>query len=204
MSVQLQSAIPLGLVNGVSQTLTATLRKCYHKFVQRMSIATGDCRARHVKQRESSISFGRDEPWMGVEADEVDIGKGAASALDDVDEKKPTVWEQYGGVVERGAPQTLLLTRFNPRKTKENAPGPGPVRTVGWKPVANRFLQDRKVILHTDGARAYKPHVPGVLHDHVVRAKKKIIMWYMQKIGVLVIGSLSDIRAIGGNSQFRG
>ena len=47
---------------------------------------------------------------MDVEADEVDIGKGAASARDDVNEEKPIVWEQWGGVVERGAPHTLVLT----------------------------------------------------------------------------------------------
>ena len=57
-----------------------------------------DCRARYVKKRESSIAFGRDEAWMDVEADEVDIGKGAASAHDDVDEEKPIAWEQWGGV----------------------------------------------------------------------------------------------------------
>ena len=175
VSLQLQSAILLCLVNGVSQTLTSTLHKCNHKLVERMSIALDDCRTRYVKKRESSIAFGCDEAWMDVEADEVDIGKGAASARDDVNEEKPIVWEQWGGVVERGAPHTLVLTRLNPRRTKENAPGPGPIRPVDWKPIATRFLKGRKVILHTDGARAYKLRIPGVLHDHVVHMKKKIV-----------------------------
>ncbi len=53
------------------------------------------------------------------------------------------------------------------------APGPGPIRKRDWAPLARRHLEGKKVILHTDGARAYTLKVPGVLHDNVVHMKKK-------------------------------
>ena len=62
------------------------------------------------------------------------------------------------------------------RPAAARAPGPGPIRKPDWKPFANKFLKDRKVILHTDGARTYKLWLPGVLHDNVVHKKKKAII----------------------------
>jgi hypothetical protein len=53
------------------------------------------------------------------------------------------------------------------------APGPGPIRKRDWAPLARRHLEGKKVILHTDGARAYTLKVPGVVHDNVVHMKKK-------------------------------
>ena len=36
------------------------------------------------------------------------------------------------------------------------------------------WQQNKNVILHTDGARAYRLRLPGVLHDNVVHMKKKM------------------------------
>jgi hypothetical protein len=54
--------------------------------------------------------------------------------------------------------------------------GPGPIRKTDWKPIASKFLQNKNVILHTDGAKAYKLRVPGVLHDNVVHKKQKVFI----------------------------
>jgi hypothetical protein len=45
---------------------------------------------------------------------------------------------------------------------------------VDWKPIAKKWLKDRKVILHADSAGSYKAKVPGVLHDIVVHQKKRV------------------------------
>ena len=53
------------------------------------------------------------------------------------------------------------------------ARGSGQVQ-VDWKPNAEKWLKDGKVILHTDHARSYKAKVPGVLHDSVVHQQKRV------------------------------
>eukprot|EP00435_Cladocopium_sp_Y103_P072187 s526_g39.t1 len=50
----------------------------------------------------------------------------------------------------------------------------GAIRKVDWKPLEDRLLKDRQVILHTDSARSYKAKVRGVLHDSVVHQKKRV------------------------------
>ncbi|CAK9043074.1 Uncharacterized protein SCF082_LOCUS24686 [Durusdinium trenchii] len=52
----------------------------------------------------------------------------------------------------------------------------GPIAKRDWKPVAKKFLEGRSVILHTDGAKAYKTKIPGVIHDNVVHKKKRIVV----------------------------
>ena len=88
--------------------------------------------------------------------------------------KKNIVWEQWGVIVERGAPESLMLTRLAPSKTRRRAPGPGPIRKRDWKPLAEKCLRDKMVILCTDGARSYKLRLPGVMHTWVVHKKKRV------------------------------
>lgn len=111
-----------------------------------------------------------------------------------------------GGVVERGAPQTLVLTKLDCLRTKPRAPGPGPIRKSDWTPFAKKRLQDRKVILHTDGAKAYMVKVPGVIHDRVIHMKKKTtvkgkVVWVSPKYVQLFTHTLpggKKIRVKGG------
>lgn len=79
-------------------------------------------------------------------------------------------------MVERGSPETLVLYRLRPKLTAKRSPGPGPITRRDWAPIAARHLKDREVILHTDGARAYKMKINGVIHDNVVHKKKKVIV----------------------------
>ena len=90
---------------------------------------------------------------------------------------KPIRWEQWLGLVERGRvePDSLILERLNPPRTYKRAPGPGAVRRVEWKPLADKHLRNRSVIFHTDSAKSYKLRVDGVLHDRVVHAKKRVL-----------------------------
>eukprot|EP00959_Pyramimonas_sp_CCMP1952_P115429 2413053-Pyramimonas_sp.AAC.1 len=90
------------------------------------------------------------------------------------DQAKPVSREQRGGLVERGRPNTLILARLDPSRTRRRAPGPGPIRKRDWKPIVTRHLENREVVLPTHGARAYKLNFLSVLHDSVVHIKKKV------------------------------
>lgn len=114
-----------------------------------------------------------------MEADEATFDKrNIANVLEFqhlVKSKKGTImWEQWGGIIQRGRPTSLVLRRLTPKVTVLRAPGPGAIRRVEWKALANEFLFDRKVVLHTDSAKSYKLKVPGVLHDRVVHCKKRV------------------------------
>ena len=88
--------------------------------------------------------------------------------------KKPIEWEQWCGIVQRGKPESLVLHRLKPVRTDARAPGPGAVRKVEWRPLADHWLKNRKVVLHTDSAKSYRVRVAGVLHDRVVHCKKRV------------------------------
>ena len=113
-------------------------------------------RMKYVMKEEKRIVFGKggDGPWCDVEADEVDLGKEEVGDGDDSQTKKLR-WEQWGGIVQRGEPSSLVLFKTNPELTKLRSPGPGPIRKQDWLPKAKRWLKGRCVFLHTDGARSY-------------------------------------------------
>eukprot|EP00969_Alexandrium_andersonii_P210582 9302319-Alexandrium_andersonii.AAC.1 len=60
--------------------------------------------------------------------------------------------------------------------TAKRAPGPGAMKKTDWAPWASTHLNDRRVVLHTDSARSYRMHVPGMLHDAVVHKKKRVLV----------------------------
>ena len=71
-------------------------------------------------------------------------------------------------------PGDTCLEQAVPRESAKRGPGPGAIRKVERTPLAKKWLQDKKVILHTDSAKSYKTRVPGVLHDKVVHGKKRV------------------------------
>ena len=83
------------------------------------------------------------------------------------------IWEQWAGLVERGRPESLKLFKLKPAMTKRRAPGPGAIRKQELQPIGKRHLSNKKVILHTDSAKAYQLKIPEVIHCHVVLKKKK-------------------------------
>ena len=48
------------------------------------------------------------------------------------------------------------------------------MRKIDWKPLAHKYLKNRRVILHSDSARSYRMKVPGMLHDAVIHQKKRV------------------------------
>ncbi|CAK0803289.1 unnamed protein product [Prorocentrum cordatum] len=130
------------------------------------------CAVAGCPQTTTRLLARRNHKWPDVEADEVDLGK-----MEDPDAgprtATPIIWEQWGGIVQRGAPESLVLFRLQPKKTKRRAPGPGPIRKADWAPLSKKWLKNRNVIFHTDGARSYKLKEQGVVHNWVVHKKKK-------------------------------
>ncbi|CAE7809617.1 unnamed protein product [Symbiodinium necroappetens] len=123
-----QAAALYCAVAGVSAQSAHLILDLDHKAVERVYTNVDTSRARYVQLKEKEIRYGG--KWEDVEVDEVDVGKLTDNTTPST---KNTVWEQWGGLVERG-----------------------------------------KVILHSDGARAYKLKVPGVMHCNVVHKKTKV------------------------------
>ena len=171
--LQSQAAVLFCVVGGLSTAQTCNITGANHKVVERMATRLDQARSRYVQRAEKSIQFGGGSAWCDVEADEVDLRKEVNSKITG-DPDKPVHWEQWSGIVQRGAPHTLVLTRLTPKNTKMRAPGPGPIRSKEWKRLAAKWLCGRNVILHTDGARAYKLKVEGVVHSSIVHKKKRI------------------------------
>ena len=208
-SLKEQSVVLLCALAGSSITTTHLLTKKNDKMIRGIYQRLDQCRRKAVERDEKKIKCGASVEWNDVEADEVDLGKEDTGTLNTPASKPVVKWEQWGGVVERGFPNTLLLTRLHPKTTKRRAPGPGPITKTDWKPVADRYLKGRKVILHTDGAKSYRlktSPVKGILHDWVVHKKKKVTIrgrtaWIRPKYVVLFEHQLPDgktIRTKGG------
>ncbi|CAJ1344908.1 unnamed protein product [Effrenium voratum] len=87
---------------------------------------------------------------------------------------KSILWEQWSGILARGKPSTLVLSRLNPALTVKRAPGPGAIRKIDWTPLAERHLKNTRVMLHTDAAKSYKAKISGVYHDAVIHCKKLV------------------------------
>lgn len=172
-TLQDQAAALMCAVSHASLTTTSTLLQKNDKMVRSVFQRLDSCRRAVVERDQKRIVFGNLIPWNDVEADEVDLGKKDTGS----GAKAPVKWEQWGGLVERGDPKTLVLTRLNPKLTKLRAPGPGPITKTDWAPIARKYLKNKKVVLHTDGAKSYRlkaTPVAGVVHDWVVHQKKKV------------------------------
>lgn len=170
----MQAAILFCALANVPVSSVPALLDIHRKPVEKIYSNLEVARARCVQQKERLIVYGAKRTWADVEADEVDLGKEEL-----VHPRKggtKVQWEQWGGMVERGCPETLVLYRLRPKLTAKRSPGPGPITRRDWAPIAARHLKDREVILHTDRARAYKMKINGVIHDNVVHKKKKVIV----------------------------
>lgn len=141
----LQAAILHCALVNVPVTSVPTLLNSSRTPADRIYINLEVARARHMKKLEAKTVFGKNHKWADIEADEVDLGKEGDQPSGKVN------WGQWGGMVKRGRPQTLVLYLLSPKLTAKQAPGPGPICLKGWKAVAKKYLSNRKVILHTDG-----------------------------------------------------
>ena len=176
-SLQLQSATLFMLLTGCSFPQAHLALGINHKAIEDMFSRIAAARQAYVVEKQKSIVFGHEKSWVEVEADEATFQRTNVSKdveyKDSAQEGKPILWEQWSGIMVRGKPTTLLLSRLAPPLTKSRAPGAGAIRKVDWQPLATKRLLNSHVVLHTDSAKSYKARVKGVLHDAVVHCKKK-------------------------------
>ena len=174
--LQVQAALLLLLLTGTSSSDCRLLLGINHKMIEGMRCRLDRIRQIHVEKHEQTIVFGNGRRWVDVEADEATFDRAdlTKELTPKNASKKCILWEQWSGILTRGQPSTLVLSRLNPKMTVKRAPGPGAIHKVDWKPLAWKHLAHRKVILHTDSAKSYKAKVPGMVHDAVVHAKKKV------------------------------
>lgn len=203
-SLQDQAATLFSMVAGADPTTTARLVGHNQKMISGICRRLDQCRTLVVERDEKKIQFGAEMEWADVEGDEVDLGKRDTTPANFADNDEALEWEQWQGLVERGRRKTLVLSRTRPKKTKRRAPGPGPIKKSDWEPIAKKYLKNKKVLFHTDGAKAYRlktTPLDGVLHDWVVHKKKRITVggktfWTKPKYVLLVQHKLPDGKVI--------
>jgi hypothetical protein len=126
-------------------------------------------RAGAVVKKQPQIKFGGKCNYADVEADEVTLAKHV-----DPNDANKVVWDGFLGPMERDNPKSLVIQTLEERSTTKRAPGPGTLRLKEWKVLGQKWLNGRRVILHTDGARAYRLKIKDVQHTAVTHQKKKI------------------------------
>ena len=191
-----QAAVLLCAIQNVSQVKCHELTGMGHKVVERIYGAFETVICAHVEKTAKKVVFGGLQQWVDVEADECDVRRGK-NVEDGADSNAKVIWEQWCGIVQRGAASTLVLTKLNPKKTGVRAPGPGAIRKQEWTVLANRHLKNRNVILHTDGAKSYRQRIEGMLHDWAVHQKKLVVLggvqtWLKPKYSVIKTHTLPD------------
>ena len=110
----MQAAILSCGVVGISAVDTHFVLDVDHKIVEQIFANIEVFRSRYVTHKERQIRLGG---WKDVEADEVDLGKGVVD-----NPFKPShniKWEQWGGLIERGRPSSLMFFRLDPKMTKK-------------------------------------------------------------------------------------
>ena len=158
------SALLLRLANVPLSTIHIVLN-INHKAVEHLERGLNQVRKHYVEETQKTMTFKySNKKWMDVEVDEATFDRHLVPLEDAKGQASDTgmKWEQWVGLVSRGKPESLVLVRLKPQITKRRAPGPGAIRKAEWKPIANRWLQDTCVILHSDSARSYKSKISGV------------------------------------------
>eukprot|EP00434_Breviolum_minutum_P035183 symbB.v1.2.031137.t1/scaffold3581.1/size55290/6 len=133
-----------------------------HKAIEDMFSRIAAARQAYVVEKQKSIVFGHEKSWAEVEADEATFQRTNVSKdveyKDSAQEGKPILCEQWSGIMVRGKPTTLLLSRLAPPLTKSRAPGAGAIRKEKMK---EKQLEERLFKKDDEIAAEMEPW-PGV------------------------------------------
>ena len=161
-----QAAVLFNLSLGISRVQIHLQLGVPHATVERCAVRFETHIQQYVTTKQDSIQFGSDVEWADVECDEVTLARRHTG-------EEQVTWSQFLGMVQRGRPGNLVIVRLPDRTTGTRAPGPGPLRKVDWQPIYKQFIENRKIILHTDSARAYDAFTAGIGKTRVVHQIKK-------------------------------
>ena len=132
-------------------------------------------RAKFVHRQEKTSTYGG---WCDLEADEADLGKGL---LDDSDGQKKGVTGMGTMGWFGGRRPTRISAAIPPQSGSHQGSGTRP-KSHPQAAVADKRFLGRRVILHTDGARACKMKLGKVIHRNVVHKNRRKIVrgkaWY--------------------------
>ena len=179
-SLQKQAAALFCAIADVPQRKAYTLLGMDHKSVDDIYTSWRNTAATEAEKEQDKIVLGDGKSWRDAEVDEVSTKKKLVWRPPTNPGQKATAavarmeWDSWLGMQERGKPESLVLIQLPKRLTKPAAPGPGPITKEMWTPIAKKLLENRKIILHTDGARAYRVRVQGMRRDSVIHKKKKV------------------------------
>eukprot|EP00971_Amphidinium_carterae_P054787 1079083-Amphidinium_carterae.1 len=91
------------------------------------------------------------------------------------------MWVSYLGLVRRRS-QSLIMLRLEDRITKKRSPGPGPLRSTEWIKVAKHLVDNKRIILRTDGAKAYMADFEQFRHTKVTASSMFPTHWLTSMI----------------------
>ena len=200
-SVTTQAAVLFNLCIGISRIHIHLQLGVPHATIERCAVRFETHIQEHVMKTQDNIKLGDDVPWADVECDEVTLARKQLGS-------DRVTWSQYLGIVQRGRPESLILMRLPDRETGCRAPGPGPLRKRDWLPIFDRYVKDRRIILHTDSARAYEAFTTGIQKTRVVHQAKKDedgnwIKPHFTKLEKLHISENETISVLAGTQYIR-
>ena len=170
VSLNEQAQVLFGRAAGIPSGKMHLLTGISGKVIERVNKRWLRAVRRHVLRQQSKMVFGDQQKWTEVEVDETSV-RGAKSK-----DGQRITWVQYCGLIARGDRRSLTLVKMKSKTTRAKTHGKGkgsfassgPISKAEWKPICDKFLKRRKIILHSDGARAYRyTKVPGVVVDTV-------------------------------------
>ena len=124
----------------------------------------------YVIAKQEEIVLNDSTSWVDIEVDEVTISKYHTKS-----KTQPVAWVQYLGIIRRGHPESLILVPMPVRQTGLRAPGPGPLLLKVWEKISKQYItKNKRLIIHTDAARAYRKPIDGTLHTAIMHQMKKI------------------------------
>ena len=151
-----------------------------HKSVDDIYKSWRNTAATETEKEQDKIVLGDGKSWRDAEVDEVSTkkklvwrpptnpGQDATAAVARME------WDSWLGMQERGKPESLVLIQLRSALPSRPPQALGPITKEMWTPIAKKLLENRKIILHTDGARAYRVRVQGMRRDSVIHKKKKV------------------------------
>ena len=130
-----QAAVYLGLLVGCTQHALSVQFGMTRSSIQTHVDRLKQFVASYVLEHQKHITFGTDgDDWQEVEVDEVTLSKTKVA-------NKKHRWGNFIGLVARGRPRSLWISRLPDRDTSLRAPGPGPIRSRDWDPIAKQCLK---------------------------------------------------------------
>ena len=148
---------------GVAHMLTGL----NHKAVERLYGGWRKLTAWDSKTTQKTVEFGDAKSWTQGKADEISLRAHATGG-----KKK---WLRYLLILTRGDRSQSVLHRLEDRVVKgKGQGGGGSISKTEWSKFGNLNLRDRKFLLFTDAAKAYRTvKIPAVKNFHICHSARK-------------------------------